>query len=190
MRDFIVGALLVTAGVANTPALAQNESESAKSGLKAPVMSAPPPAVPAEQRVTMQPGTNVVNMAAAQKLGGVPQFQVDPFWPKPLPNNWILGQVSGVAVDKRGHVWIIHRPRSLSEREVGAQQNPPWSKCCYAAPPVLVFDDAGNLLRAWGGTGAGYEWPETEHGIFIDDNDFVWTAGSGNKDSQIPEGLT
>ena len=115
----------------------------------------------------------------------MPQFQVDPFWPKPLPNNWIIGQVSGVAVDKRGHVWIIHRPRSLSEREVGAQQNPPWSKCCYAAPPVLVFDDAGNLLRAWGGTGAGYEWPETEHGIFIDDNDFVWTAGSGNKDSQI-----
>src|ERR1044072_3577119 len=93
---------------------------------------------------------------AARATSTVPQLQVDPFWPKPLPNNWILGQVSGVAVDKRGHVWIIHRPRSLSEREVGAQQNPPWSKCCYAAPPVLVFDDAGNLLRAWGGTGAGH----------------------------------
>ena len=185
MRNYLRRAALAAAMLACVPALAQNESESAKSGLKAPMMSAPPPAVPAEQRVTMQPGTNVVNTAAAQKLGGVPQFQVDPFWPKPLPNNWILGQVSGVAVDKRGHVWIIHRPRSLSEREVGAQQNPPWSKCCYAAPPVLVFDDAGNLLRAWGGTGAGYEWPETEHGIFIDDNDFVWTAGSGNKDSQI-----
>ena len=185
MRNYLRRAALAAAMLACVPAFAQNESESAKSGLKAPVMSAPPPAVPAEQRVTMQPGTNVVNAAAAQKLGGVPQFQVDPFWPKPLPNNWILGQVSGVAVDKRGHVWIIHRPRSLSEREVGAQQNPPWSKCCYAAPPVLVFDDAGNLLRAWGGTGAGYEWPETEHGIFIDDNDFVWTAGSGNKDSQI-----
>ena len=141
--------------------------------------------VPADQRVTSFPGTNVVNPAAAQKVGGVPQFQVDPFWPKPLPNNWILGQVSGVAVDKRGHIWIIHRPRSLSEREVGAQQNPPWSKCCYAAPPVLEFDESGNLLRAWGGAGPGYEWPAVEHGIHIDDNDFMWTAGSGDKDSQI-----
>ncbi|MDB5808931.1 MAG: hypothetical protein JWN94_1053 [Betaproteobacteria bacterium] len=166
-------------------ALAQDESAMSKSGLIAPVMGATPRVVPADERATMFPGSNVVDAAVAQKIGGVPQFQVDAFWPKPLPNNWILGQVSGVAVDKRGHVWIIHRPRSLSEREVGAQQNPPWSKCCYAAPPVLQFDQAGNLLRAWGGAGPGYEWPEVEHGIFIDDNDFVWTAGSGNKDSHI-----
>src|SRR5690349_17578896 len=82
-----------------------------------------------------------------------------------VPNNWILGQVSGVAVDKRGHVWIVHRPGSLSEREVGAAQTPPWSKCCWAAPPVLVFDESGNLVRAWGGKGQGYDWPEVEHGI-------------------------
>ena len=70
-----------------------------------------------------------------------------------------------------------------------ARSRSPWSKCCYAAPPVLVFDDAGDLLRAWGGTGAGYEWPETEHGIFIDDNDFVWTARQrqqGFADSRVP----
>jgi hypothetical protein len=131
------------------------------------------------------PTTIVTNAAAAVKVGGVPLFQVDPFWPKALPGNWILGQVSGVAVDKRDHIWIVQRPRSLSEREVGAQQTPPWSKCCYAAPPVLVFDQSGNLLRAWGGPGQGYEWPDTEHGIYVDDNDFVWTAGSGAKDSQI-----
>ena len=115
----------------------------------------------------------------------VVQLQVDPFWPKPLPNNWILGQVSGVAVDKRGHVWIVQRPRSLSDRELGAQQNPPWSKCCRAAPPVIVFDQDGNVVRAWGGPGAGYEWPESEHGVFVDDTDSVWVAGNGTKDSQI-----
>jgi hypothetical protein len=115
----------------------------------------------------------------------VPQLLVDPFWPKPLPNNWILGQVSGVAVDARGHVWIVHRPRSLSDRELGAQQNPPWSRCCVAAPPVLVFDQSGNVVRAWGGPGAGYEWPESEHGIFVDDSDSVWLAGNGATDSQV-----
>jgi DNA-binding beta-propeller fold protein YncE len=114
-----------------------------------------------------------------------PQFEVDPFWPKPLPNNWILGQVAGVAVDSRGHVWIVQRPRSLSERERGAEQNPPYSKCCVAAPPVIVFDADGTVVRAWGGPGAGYEWPESEHGILVAEDDTVWLAGNGEKDAQI-----
>ena len=121
----------------------------------------------------------------AQAPRDVPRLEVDPFWPKPLPNNWILGQVSGVAVDKRGHVWIVQRPRSLSDRELGAEQKPPFSKCCVAAPPVLVFDQAGNLVRSWGGPGTGYEWPQSEHGVFVDGEDRVWLAGNGDKDSQI-----
>jgi len=115
----------------------------------------------------------------------LPQFQVDALWPKPLPNNWILGQVAGITVDRFDRIWIVQRPNSLTPRERAAEQNPPPSKCCVAAPPVLVFDQSGNLLRAWGGPGPGYQWPETEHGIFIDDNDFVWFAGSGKPDGQL-----
>ena len=123
--------------------------------------------------------------ASGQKPVRPPRLQVDPFWPKPLPNNWILGQVSGVAVDKRGHVWIVHRPRTLSDRELGAQQKPPFGKCCVAAPAVLVFDETGAVVRSWGGPGNGYEWPQSEHGIFVDDDDRVWLGGNGDKDSQI-----
>ncbi len=123
--------------------------------------------------------------AEAQEATQTPQLQVDPSWPKPLPNNWLLGQVSGVAVDSRDHVWIVQRPRSLSERELGAAQNPPIAKCCVAAPPVLMFDQSGNLVRSWGGPGAGYEWPASEHGIFVDATDSVWLAGNGDDDSQI-----
>lgn len=111
----------------------------------------------------------------------VPSFQVDPFWPKPLPNNWIIGQVAGVAVDSHDHVWIIHRPRSLTEREAGAAQNPPISDSCYPAPSVIEFDAAGNLLRAWGGPDDPHRqpWIVNEHGLFIDQDDNLWISSSG-----------
>jgi DNA-binding beta-propeller fold protein YncE len=126
-------------------------------------------------------------LAQAQNTGGsgLPQFQVDPLWPKHLPNNWLLGQVSGITVDRFDHIWVVQRPGSLSPRERAAEQNPPVSKCCVAAPPVLVFDQSGNLVKTWGGPGQGYQWPESEHGIYIDDNDFVWLAGNGKKDGQL-----
>lgn len=114
-----------------------------------------------------------------------PNFQVDPFWPKTLPNNWIFGQVAGVAVDRRDHIWIIHRPKSLQERQVLAGRTPPPTSCCIAAPAVLVFDMSGNLLRSWGGSGQGFEWPESEHGIYVDANDHVWLAGNGPRDHQL-----
>jgi DNA-binding beta-propeller fold protein YncE len=116
---------------------------------------------------------------------GVPQFRVEAAWPKPLPNRWILGQVSGIATDRFDRIWVIHRPGSLTERERAAELVPPTGKCCVAAPPVLVFDGSGNLLFSWGGAGQGYQWPESEHGIYVDAADFVWLAGNGKKDGQL-----
>ncbi|MCJ2065680.1 hypothetical protein MKK63_23645 [Methylobacterium sp. J-088] len=121
-----------------------------------------------------------------------PRFQVDPAWPKPLPNAWILGQAAGVAIDAQDHVWVIQRPRTLTDDEKAASLDPPRTKCCKPAPPVLEFDQAGNLLRSWGGPGTGYDWPANEHGIQIDGQGFVWIAGNGDLDGQLlkftPEG--
>lgn len=121
-----------------------------------------------------------------------PSFRVDPNWPKPLPNNWLLGQVSGIATDAQDHIWVLQRPGTLTEDERGAALNPPHSKCCVPAPSVLEFDAAGHLLRSWGGPGAGYNWPENEHGMHVDAKGFVWITGNGNNDGQVlkftPEG--
>ena len=114
-----------------------------------------------------------------------PRFEVAPFWPKPLPNNWIVGQVAGIAVGKDDHIWIIHRPSTLVDDEKEAMKDPPATRCCKPAPPVMEFDADGNLLRHWGGPGAGYEWPKNEHGIFIDNDGNVWLAGNDNADHQI-----
>jgi NHL repeat-containing protein len=108
-----------------------------------------------------------------------PQFEVDPFWPKPLPNKWILGQTIGVAVDGQDHVWIIHRAGSLEPGEVHATTTPPTAQCCAPAPPVLEFDAAGNLVGHWGGPGQGYAWPDSNHGITVDYAGNVWIGGNG-----------
>src|SRR5438477_9088495 len=104
-------------------------------------------------------------VAAEGKSAQAPRFEVDPMWPKPMPNHWLLGNTIGVGVDSRDHVFIIHRGATLEEKEVYATANPPASECCQPAPPVLEFDAEGNLVKAWGGPGEGYEWPGSNHGI-------------------------
>src|SRR5687768_1042737 len=101
----------------------------------------------------------LVREAAAQANVQAPRFEVDPFWPKPLPNGWVMGMAIGVGVDSNDHVWIVHRGDTLSQLETAADQNPPTAACCRKAPPVLEFDAAGNLVGHWGGPGEGYEWP-------------------------------
>jgi DNA-binding beta-propeller fold protein YncE len=115
-------------------------------------------------------------VAAATVLA--PRFEVDLTWPKPLPNRWILGAAIGVSTDAKDHVWIIHRPSSLEPGELHATTNPPTAQCCAPAPPVLEFDQAGNLLRHWGGPGEGYDWPVSNHGITIDYKGNVWIGGN------------
>jgi len=119
--------------------------------------------------------------AAAQGKSSkqAPRFEVDPLWPKPLPNHWVLGSVTGVAVDAQDHIWITHRGAdSLANNEKGSILNPP-TGCCVPAPQVLEFDQAGNLLSHWGGPGQGFEWPQSTGGIAVDPKGNVWIAAAG-----------
>ena len=114
-----------------------------------------------------------------------PAFEVDPFWPKPLPNHWVLGSTIGVSVDAQDHVWILHRPQTVDDNFKAAEATPPIGVCCKVAPPVLEFDAAGNLLASWGGPGPGYEWPVSNHGITVDSQGNVWIGGNDATDTQI-----
>src|SRR5919201_2183507 len=122
-------------------------------------------------------GSTMLDRAVAEAAGTVqqaPRFEVDPLWPKPLPNKWILGQTIGVSVDAQDHVWIIHRAGSLEPGEVHATTKPPTAQCCAPSPPILEFDPAGNLVGHFGGPGQGYDWPDSNHGITIDYKGNVW----------------
>jgi DNA-binding beta-propeller fold protein YncE len=134
-----------------------------------------------------------------------PIFEVDPFWPQPLPNHWVTGSTIGIAVDAEDNVWTLHRPGSVEDnfraadltaaeaiddevepaaaRQTGGGD--PIGVCCSVAPPVLVYGQAGELIRAWGGPGAGYDWPDSNHGITVDHEGNVWLGGNGRSDTQI-----
>lgn len=136
--------------------------------------------------VTLSLGQSRLSADSAEQPVQAPMFEVDPFWPKPLPNNWVLGSVIGIGVDSRDHVYIVHRQQSLNARtEIGLASDPPTGECCAPAPPVLEFDPEGNLVRAWGGPGEGYTWPNSNHGVAIDNLDNVWIGGNGQGDSHI-----
>ena len=126
--------------------------------------------------------------AAAQQTGvEAPIFEVDPLWPKPLPNHWILGSTIGITVDPRDHIFSIHRQGTLNPNtESDAASDPPTAvDCCVPAPNVLEFDPEGNLVGHWGGPGEGYEWPQSNHGITMDPMGNMWIGGNGRTDSHI-----
>ena len=151
-----------------------------------------------------QPGAPAVTAAE------VPRFEFDPTWPKlPLPNQWIFGEVGGVGVDAGNHVWVIQRPWTVIDRELGALAG--ISDCCRPAPPVVELDADGNVVQAWpalqsfeakAGTPAGQgfevgangatlweaqpgpygEWGRREHTVYVDHKDNVWVS---NDDSHV-----
>jgi DNA-binding beta-propeller fold protein YncE len=133
--------------------------------------------------------------ADAQGSAAAPQYRVEPDWPAPLPQNWILGQVAGIAVDRDDNVWLLQRPRSLTDDEMFAAQRPPEAGCCVPAPAVIQLDPAGEVLQAWGGprwdpstrswSGADPGWPDVEHGIHVDDENNVWVGGNGDQDHVV-----
>jgi len=116
--------------------------------------------------------------AAAQtpqaQARAMPMFEVDPSWPK-VPSKWKLGDASSIAIDAQDNVWVLHRPRTLKP-----------DQAAMAAPPIVVFDGAGNYIKSWGGAGSGYDWPEREHGIHIDHKGYVWVGGNNCATGGLP----
>src|SRR5580765_7256319 len=90
------------------------------------------------------------NVAAAGVQA--PQFEVDPMWPKPLPNHWVLGWATGVTVDSQDHIWMVQQANKLAAGELFGETGVSGS-CCFGAPPVMEFDQTGNLVQHWGGPG-------------------------------------
>ena len=123
--------------------------------------------------------------SAASNERLAPQMVVDPFWPQPLPDKWILGATIGIAVDSRDHIYIVHRNQdnNFATQEIGLDNGV--AECCTAAPPIIEFDPAGNVVNAWGGPGQGYTWPDSNHGLEIAPNGNIWIGGNGGADSHI-----
>ena len=110
----------------------------------------------------------LVSAQGPQASKEIPKFEVVPGWAK-IPNGWVLGQVASAAADEKDHIWILHRPRVVRAGQ-------------KTGPPVMEFDADGTYVQGWGGDGPGYDWPSSEHGIYVDPKGFVWIGGQGNED--------
>ena len=130
-------------------------------------------------------GMAAVGWCGASRAADAPAYRYDPTWPKPLPNNWAIGGITGMFVDEKDHIWVLNRPRDLNATNNYLTLKPPAADCCVAAPAVLEFDVQGNLLRAWGVPGSVPGWPESEHTIFLDKQHNVYVGGARPGDSLL-----
>lgn len=124
------------------------------------------------------PEVDTTSAVAPTSQSGPPVFQVDPSWPREMPNSWILGAVTAVFVDAKDHVWITHLPETLTPEETALVQDPPIGTCCAPAPVVIEFDPEGNVVQGWGDPSMQdvSEFPRNAHGLFVDHNDYVWVG--------------
>src|SRR5207247_11399375 len=97
---------------------------------------------------------------------GVPKYKLDPDWPKPLPNKWKLGGVTGLSVDKDDNVWVLDPPNELTTIELEAELNPPIADCCVHPPAMIHFDKQGNVIGS-------FDAPQG-HGMDVDSKGFVY----------------
>jgi DNA-binding beta-propeller fold protein YncE len=105
-----------------------------------------------------------VKAQSGQQAVEAPKFEVDPYWPKPLPDRWVLGQVGGVCVDAQDHVFIVTRGILVPKEE----------NLATPAPPVIEFDPEGTVVNSWGNRQA---MPKELHGCSVDSHGNVWIAG-------------
>ena len=124
------------------------------------------------------PESDTTSAVASTGQSAPPVFQVDPSWPREMPNAWILGAVTAVFVDAKDHVWVTHLPETLTPEEPALVQEPPIGTCCTPAPVVIEFDPEGNVVQGWGDPSMQdvSEFPRNAHGLFVDHNDYVWVG--------------
>jgi hypothetical protein len=116
---------------------------------------------------------NGVRAQSGHQAVDAPKFEVDPFWPKPLPDRWVFGQMGGDCVDAQDHVFTVNRGNLTPGEE----------KMATAAPPVTEFDPDGKLVNSWGNrdllpAGAGQN--SGLHGCFVDYQGNVWIGGNAD----------
>ena len=113
-----------------------------------------------------EPAMSESTAADDMAMAGPPTYELDASFPPELPNGWVMGVPTSVSVDSRDHVWVLSRPRTALEDQLA-----------NAAPAVMEFDADGAFVQGWGGPADGYDWPDTEHGIFVDHANNVWITG-------------
>jgi len=109
----------------------------------------------------------VVTVIALQAQDGGPRYKVDADWPKrPLPNKWFFGGITGLDVDSNDNVWVLSRPADLDETENYATLKPPTAECCVAAPTIVAFNPAGDVIASFSA--------QQGHGMVVDRQGNVW----------------
>jgi hypothetical protein len=113
-----------------------------------------------------------LGVGLAAQTQSAPKYKVDSDWPKPLPNKWKMGGVTGLAVDKDDNVWVYDRPNDLTDIELEAELTPPIADCCTRPPSMIHIDKEGNVIGSFD--------PPQGHGMAVDSKGFIYDGNSVN----------